>query len=241
MREEHSFLEAALAVRHNYRRGDAGKASEMLMIRTRERERNERRTAGLDGNRKPAGNVVAEPGGAHLWNRKAAGGDNERGSLEDVVGSDDSKGSGRIVAADLGDSSGEKDAHASIGTFAHEQIDNLLRGAVAEELAERFLVIRDAVPLNEPDKICGRVARERRFGEVGIGGEEIAGLRVQVGEVAAASAGDEDLLARPLGALEDRDTASAAAGFDGGHEARSATAEDEDIETVGIHGADFID
>jgi hypothetical protein len=64
---------------------------------------------------------------------------------------------------------------------------------------------------------------------------------VQVGEVAAASAGDEDLLARPLGALEDRDTASAAAGFDGGHEARSATAEDEDIETVGIHGADFID
>jgi hypothetical protein len=76
---------------------------------------------------------------------------------------------------------------------------------------------------------------------VGIGGEEIGGLRVQVGEVAAASAGDENLFARPLGALEDRDTASSAARFDRRHEARRAAAEDEDIETVEIHGANFID
>jgi hypothetical protein len=64
---------------------------------------------------------------------------------------------------------------------------------------------------------------------------------VQVGEVAAASAGDQDLFARPFGALEHCDTASAAACLDRGHEARGAAAEDEDIETVGIHGAGFID
>ena len=95
------------------------------------------------------------------------------------------------------------------------------------------------VPLDKADEIGWCIARQRRFGEVGIGGEEIAGLRVQVGEVAAATAGDEDLFARPLSALEHGDTAAAAAGFDRGHEARSAAAEDEDIETVLIHGADF--
>ncbi len=121
----------------------------------------------------------------------------------------------------------------------HQQVDNLLRRAVAEELAQRLFVIRDAVPLHEPDEIRGRVARQRRFREVGIGREEIVGPRVQVGEVAAASAGDQDLLARPLRALQHRDTASAAARFDRGHQARGAGAEDEDIEILPSHDFNY--
>jgi len=60
---------------------------------------------------------------------------------------------------------------------------------------------------------------------------------MEVGEVAAASAGDEDLFAGTLCALEYSDAARAAAGFDRGHEACGSGAEDEDIETVVIHGA----
>ena len=64
----------------------------------------------------------------------------------------------------------------------------------------------------------------------------MSGRVCEVGEVAAATAGDQDFLARALGALEHRDTASAAAGFHRGHEACRASAEDEDIEPVLIHG-----
>ena len=85
--------------------------------------------------------------------------------------------------------------------------------------------------------IRGRITRQRRFGEVGIGGEKIAGLRVQIGKVRAAAAGDEDLFARPLRALQHCDPATAPTRFDRGHQARGARAEDEDIRTVLFHGA----
>ena len=87
-------------------------------------------------------------------------------------------------------------------------------------------MISDALPLDKFDEVGWRVAGERGFGEVGIDGEEVVGPGVQVGEVAAASAGDEDFFAGAVGALEDRDTAAAAAGFNGGHEACGAGAED---------------
>jgi hypothetical protein len=62
---------------------------------------------------------------------------------------------------------------------------------------------------------------------------------VQVGKVGAASARDQDLFARPLRALQHRDAAPAAGGFDRGHQACRTRSEDEDIETVLIHGANF--
>ena len=97
------------------------------------------------------------------------------------------------------------------------------------------------MPLDEPDKIRRLVARQRRFCKVWIGRKKIVRLSVQIGEVAATSAGDEYLLARPLGALNHRDAASTAAGFNGGHEAGCTAAEYEYIETVRFHGANFSD
>ena len=97
------------------------------------------------------------------------------------------------------------------------------------------------MPLDEANEIRRRVAGQRRFSEVRIGREKIVGLRVQVGEVAAASAGDEDLLPGPLGTLNHRDAASTTTGFNRGHEASCAAAEDEDIETERFHGANFND
>jgi hypothetical protein len=45
---------------------------------------------------------------------------------------------------------------------------------------------------------------------------------MQVGKVATASAGDENLFARPLRALQHHDAPPAAARFDRGHQARRA-------------------
>ena len=59
---------------------------------------------------------------------------------------------------------------------------------------------------------------------------------MKVGEVAASAAGDQNLLAQPVGVFEHGDAAAALTGFDGAHQAGCATTEDECIERVD-HGS----
>ena len=113
-----------------------------------------------------------------------------------------------------------------------EHGDDLLGGAVAEELAEGLLVIANAVLFNEFEEIGGGVASDRGFNEMGIFGEEIVGMSVDVGEIRTATAGDEDLLAGAVGVVEQGDAAAAAAGFDGAHQACCSGAEDEDVDLL---------
>ena len=70
---------------------------------------------------------------------------------------------------------------------------------------------------HERDEILGRVSSERGFREVWICGDEIFRRAVNVCEVTASSAGDEDFFANALGVIEKCDAASALAGFDGAH------------------------
>jgi hypothetical protein len=62
---------------------------------------------------------------------------------------------------------------------------------------------------------------------------------VEIGKVCAASSRDQDLFAWPPRALQHRNTAPATGGFDRSHQACRACSEDEDIETMLIHGANF--
>ena len=84
-----------------------------------------------------------------------------------------------------------------------------LRAVVAEELAQLLLVPGDAVALDERDEIARRVARERGAAEVGILRQEVRRVGVQVGEVAAAAAGDADLLAERSVVLDEQHAAAA--------------------------------
>jgi hypothetical protein len=65
-----------------------------------------------------------------------------------------------------------------------------------------------------------------------VGRKKIFGSAMQIGEVAAASARDEDLLADLVGVFEDRDAASTLAGLDGAHQARGAAAENQCLERM---------
>ena len=56
---------------------------------------------------------------------------------------------------------------------------------------------------------------------------------MNVGEVAASAAGDEDLFADAVGVLEDTDAASALACLDGAYESCGASAEDYGVEGFG--------
>ena len=103
-------------------------------------------------------------------------------------------------------------------------------GAVAEELAERLLVVWDAVFFDQSDEVLRRVACKRGLGEVGVGGEEVFSAGVQISEVTAATARDENLLAGTFRVFEDEGAATAAAGLNGAHQAGGASSENEDVD-----------
>ncbi len=180
-----------------------------------------------------AGEVVAEAGGAHFGDGEASGGDDECGGTEFAVVGEDVEG---VIdgggAADFGDVDIAEEGDAGLGCFGEQHVEDVAGGAVAEELAELLFVPGDAVLFDKGEEVGGRVAGERGLGEVGILGEEIFRAAVDVGEVAAASAGDEDLLAGARGALKNGYAAAAAAGFDGAHESGGACSEDKGVEVI---------
>ena len=113
-----------------------------------------------------------------------------------------------------------------------EHVENRARRTVAEELAERLLVIRDAMLFDQGDEVSRGVTRQRRLRKMRIRREKILRLAINVGEVAAASTGDEDLLARAISVLQDCNTASALARFDGAHQSGGTGAENDRVEVM---------
>jgi hypothetical protein len=120
--------------------------------------------------------------------------------------------------------------------FGFQHVGDIAGGAVAEKLAESFFVVRNGMAFDEGDEIRGGVARQRRFGEMGIGGDKIFRAAMKISEIAAASAGDEDFLADARGALEYRDAAAALAGFNGAQQAGGSGTENQGIVVV-VHFA----
>ncbi len=118
---------------------------------------------------------------------------------------------------------------ASRGTLLLQHGNNIARCPVAKELPQRLLVPWDLVLLYQLQKISRSVAGKRGLGEMWIGGEEISRSRVQIGEVAAPAAGDQDLLADPVGMVKQKNPASAAARMDGAEKTCGAGAHDDHI------------
>ncbi len=78
-------------------------------------------------------------------------------------------------------------------------------------------MVGDAVLLNQGHEVCRSVSGQRRFSKMRIRRKKILGSSVQVCEIAASAARDQDLLADPLGAFENHYPPAAFAGFDGAH------------------------
>ena len=127
---------------------------------------------------------------------------------------------------------GELDLGVGFGALAEEEVEDVVGRAVAEELAEGLLVVEDAVLFDQRDEVLRGVAGEGGLGEVWVGGEEVFGAGVEVGEVASAAAGDEDLFAGPVGMIEEEGAAAATGGLDGAHKASCSGSEDEDISVL---------
>jgi hypothetical protein len=93
-----------------------------------------------------------------------------------------------------------------------------------------LLVPADAVPLDQIDEVARRVAGQGGAAVVGVRGVEIRRPGVEVGEVAAASAGDADLLGDLLGVVDQEHPQSELAGPGGAEQAGGAGADDHRVE-----------
>ena len=134
-----------------------------------------------------------------------------------------------IGLVDAGDAMRHLHLDADGGAFGQQHGHDLPRRAVAEELAQRLLVPGDAVLLDQGDEVVLGVARQRRLAEMRIGRQERLGPAAEVGEVAAAAARDQDLLADLVGVLQHQHAAPALAGAQGAHQAGGAAARDDDV------------
>jgi hypothetical protein len=91
----------------------------------------------------------------------------------------------------------------------------------------------------ERDEIGRRLASQRRLGKVRVRREEILGPAMDVREIAASAAGNENLLAETVGVFKNGDAASTPTGLDCTHQAGCATSENQCVETIGhdgVHG-----
>ena len=171
-----------------------------------------------DAQTKLLGKLVAEAGSTHLRDGETSSGDDDGGCLDEASGGFD------MEAGALGDGvdgGAELNFDASLRAFLLEQINDVLGGTIAEELTEGFFVIAYAMFFNERDEVCGSVASESGLGEVRIFGEEVFGAAVDVGKVAAASAGDQDFFTGLVGVVEEQDGSSALSGGECGHHSGS--------------------
>ena len=88
---------------------------------------------------------------------------------------------------------------------------------------------RNTVLFDEGKKVAWGVAGKRGLGEVRVGREKILRACIDIGEVASATAGDEDLFARAVSMLEHEDTPPAATCVNSAHEPSSSSSQNEDV------------
>jgi hypothetical protein len=99
------------------------------------------------------------------------------------------------VSHDRENSRADDHTHSCVRTFALQHCHEVVGGAVAEELSEGLFVIANAVLLDHGDDVCWYEAGQRGFYEVRVFREKVFRAAVDVGEVASAASGDQDLFA----------------------------------------------
>jgi hypothetical protein len=179
---------------------------------------------------------MREAGRPHLGDRQPAACQHHRIRREIAfVGGDAETGlAAGLWAVDIGNSVGEAQIDAHAIAFCHKHGDHRLRRAVAEQLAEGFFVPGDAVLVDQGDEIVLSIAGQRRFAEMRVAGQEIFRPGIEIREVAAPAARNQDLLARRVRVVEQQHAPPAGTGRHRAHHAGGARADDDDVEVFRI-------
>ena len=123
------------------------------------------------------------------------------------------------------------DLDLPLGTARQQQVDDLLAGAVAEQLAEMLLVKADPGLAQQADELRGRMRLQGMADEARVT-RQVAGrvAAMQVGEVAAPAARDADLFADAAGMVQHPHPQAVLAQAPGAVEARGAGPDHDDIQ-----------
>ena len=176
--------------------------------------------------------LVAKTGRANLGNRKSPGRNHQRWRTKLIRFRAHHELSPTLH---LADAAVQKYPHPGRPALSLQQVRNIFRRAVAEQLSQRFLVIRDAMFLHQGNEVRGRVTRQRGFREMRVRGEEVFCLAINVGKIATSAAGDKNFLADAVGTLDNRGAAAAFAGFDRADQPGRPCADNHSVECLG-HG-----
>jgi hypothetical protein len=236
MGEEHFFAEGVMVRRGDHFGRDTRQIAVEFVLFSAENKGHQAGPGGDDVQAELTREIVAESRGADFGDGEPSGGDDQCWGVEfgRFRTNDELRGSLHLM-----DSAIEEDLHAGGSAFRLEHPGDILRGTIAEELAQRFFVVRDAMLLDESDEIRGSVTRQGGLREVLVRGDEVLRLAMEVGEIAAASAGDKDFFAYAIGALQHGDAPAALARFDGAEEAGRAGAENQSVKLVDHCGVSF--
>jgi hypothetical protein len=93
-------------------------------------------------------------------------------------------------------------------------------------------MVRNAVLFDQCDEVRGRVPGQRGFREVFVRGNEIFWRAMNIGEIAAAAAGDENFLPDAIGMFKHRDAPPAFAGLNRAEESLCTPAKNQSVKVM---------
>jgi len=107
-----------------------------------------------------------------------------------------------------------------------------LSGVTAKQLAQFFFVVRYAVLFDQFDKVSGSIGCQSRLAKVRIFADISLGLRILIGKVATATAGDQDLASNTIVMIEHEYVRTIASSLSGAHEASTTGADNDGVIVV---------
>jgi len=186
------------------------------------RQRNERWPRLLNLHPKLPRYFVSKGRRADFWNRKSARCDDQgrRAKLFRVGPNNELCRPGNLLHTLI-----QKCLNPHSAAFFFQHLRDVARGAVAKKLPQRFCVIRNPMFLHEAYKVSRRVTSQGRFREMWIRGNEIVRRAMDIREIAAPAARNQNLLPNLLRPLDDGHAPPAFFGLHGAHQPRRSRAQ----------------
>ena len=232
MGQQQVFAEAP-AIAGDFRvYGNSGQITEARQRFGPEAERHQCRARGHDVQAELLGDAVAKRAGAYFRHRQPAA-RHHQGARPAcaLIGVDDKPLPFTRYGTHF---ARHAPVHATALAFAFQHVDDLLRAVDAEQLAQRSLLVPDAVALHQRNEMLRRVARQCGAAEVRILRQEILRLAMPVGEVAAPAAGDADFLGQLARMLDQQYAAAALPDLRRAHHPGGARADDDGVPAAGV-------
>ncbi len=195
---------------------DAGQGLEVLFVLGLQGEGHQAGPGRFELETKLLRQLVAIGSRPQLGHGEATGGHHQRLALDAA----DAGGHGKaaLQPAHRLNVGTQPQLHLTLVALIQQHAHDLFGTVVAEQLAVIPLVVGDVMAHHQIDEVPLGVLGQGGLDEVGVGAQVVGWLHIEVGEVAAATATDEDLLPRLLGVINNHHLTTTGGGGGGTHQ-----------------------